>query len=543
MKKTNNRYTVNQILELLNIKNDESKEESDTNNPEKRTKNKDILNKISEDNTNDQENYLKELEMINELDDQFIIGDLKDTDLEKDLIKNLYNPKLSEDDEKDCDKSLNSSENVSSQEYSEDEESISKGYSKDKNDKYDKKGNNINQNQEKVTNKYNNLNNLKNPFVRASLKSEYEKNTLISELNNSSKYEDHPPKFFEKLNSVKLDKQNIEEINLCGILSENNHWYNNIVYKGKKFNTMSNYQNLYKSDKISYFCSLHRTTKDSKKGDNKKLRHSKCNARIVYIKEESQYYMDWDHSKFCKESNPPFLDNISDINKEVNNYKNFRKLLNEFLDANPLVNYKTFKQKADKLYYKIKCVFEIKKNTYKNIYNTWKNSAKVFTKYSVLESPLTKDNTPYLRDYSYTLIYNSNGKSQFIHEHMIFISNFFIRKLQSSTHWYVDGTFVYPNEFSQLIVILYRDDILEKRFPGLYALINNKKYEGYKFMFEKIKNIISLEGSVELKLESYTLDFEIALQKTFLEIFPKIRCIGCFYHYCRNLREKPENIN
>ena len=248
--------------------------------------------------------------------------------------------------------------------------------------------------------------------------------------------------------------------------------------------------------------------------------------------------MDWDHSKFCKESNPPFLDNISDINKEVNNYKNFRKLLNEFLDANPLVNYKTFKQKADKLYYKIKCVFEIKKNTYKNIYNTWKNSAKVFTKYSVLESPLTKDNTPYLRDYSYTLIYNSNGKSQFIHEHMIFISNFFIRKLQSSTHWYVDGTFVYPNEFSQLIVILYRDDILEKRFPGLYALINNKKYEGYKFMFEKIKNIISLEGSVELKLESYTLDFEIALQKTFLEIFPKIRCIGCFYHYCRNLREK-----
>ena len=48
-----------------------------------------------------------------------------------------------------------------------------------------------------------------------------------------------------------------------------------------------------------------------------------------------------------------------------------------------------------------------------------------------------------MRDYTNTLLYNKTGKKQFIHEHMIFVSNFFIRKLNSARHWYVDGTFGY----------------------------------------------------------------------------------------------------
>ena len=89
-------------------------------------------------------------------------------------------------------------------------------------------------------------------------------------------------------------------------------------------------------------------------------RISKCNARIVYIKNESKYYMDWEHSEYCQKLNFQLLENYSDINKEVKNYKSFRKYLNEFLNANLLVNYKTFKEKANIVYYKIKCTFEIK---------------------------------------------------------------------------------------------------------------------------------------------------------------------------------------
>ena len=60
-------------------------------------------------------------------------------------------------------------------------------------------------------------------------------------------------------------------------------------------------------------------------------------------------------------------------------------------------------------------------------------------------------------------------------------------------------------------------------------------------MFERINYILTIENTLDLKLETYTLDFEIALQKTFLELFPKKRCIGSYYHFCRNLREKAKD--
>ena len=126
---------------------------------------------------------------------------------------------------------------------------------------------------------------------------------------------------------------------------------------------------------------------------------------------------------------------------------------------------------------------------------------------------------------------------------MIFISNFFIRKLNTSKHWYVDGIFVYPENFTQLIVILYKDEILNKRLPGLFALINNKKYEGYKLTFEKIQYILTIENTIPLKLESYALDFEVTQQKTFLELFPGIKCVCCYYLYCLNLRDKARDYN
>ena len=171
-----------------------------------------------------------------------------------------------------------------------------------------------------------------------------------------------PPKFFNKSNAIELDKNLIEEKNIIGKIEETNHWFNNIIYNGKKFNTMSNYNKLNNSTQISYFCTLHRTTKGNEKVDPKgKNRISKCNARIVYIKAENKYYMDWDHSEYYQKLNFQLLENYSDINKEVKNYKSFRKYLNEFLNANPLVNYKTFKEKANIIYNKIKCTFEIKK--------------------------------------------------------------------------------------------------------------------------------------------------------------------------------------
>ena len=77
--------------------------------------------------------------------------------------------------------------------------------------------------------------------------------------------------------------------------------------------------------------------------------------------------------------------------------------------------------------------------------------------------------------------------------------------------FYIDYTFIFPKDFRQLIVILYYDENVKKRFPELYALINNKREEGYYFLFKKIYDILTLEGTKELRLRTYTTDFELGL--------------------------------
>ena len=59
------------------------------------------------------------------------------------------------------------------------------------------------------------------------------------------------------------------------------------------------------------------------------------------------------------------------------------------------------------------------------------------------------------------------------------MSNFFLKTLQKTNHFYIDGTFIFPPDFSQLIVLLYFDENIKKRYPGYFLLINNKSETGY----------------------------------------------------------------
>ena len=68
--------------------------------------------------------------------------------------------------------------------------------------------------------------------------------------------------------------------------------------------------------------------------------------------------------------------------------------------------------------------------------------------------------------------------------------------------------------------------------------INNKKFEGYKYLFEKINFLITIENTIKSNFQSYTIDFERALINATNIIFENKRQVGCFYHYCRNIRER-----
>ena len=106
-----------------------------------------------------------------------------------------------------------------------------------------------------------------------------------------------------------------------------------------------------------------------------------------------------------------------------------------------MVTFKKFLNIAYKIYETNQCNFKIDKNTFKNMYNNWRKNSMSFTKHSVLQNSLINDKESYLRDYSYITLYKKSGKSQFIHEHFIFISNYFIKKLRQTKHIYINGTF------------------------------------------------------------------------------------------------------
>ena len=103
---------------------------------------------------------------------------------------------------------------------------------------------------------------------------------------------------------------------------------------------------------------------------------------------------------------------------------------------------------------------------------------------------------------------------------------------------YIDETYIFPLGFKQTIIILFYDELTKIKYPGAYILINSKLYQGYLLAFNAFNNIITKYNSINIKLESITIDFEEGLIKALHAIYPKIKLIGCFFHYMFNLDKK-----
>ena len=423
------------------------------------------------------------------------------------------------------------------------------------NDALSKKGKKYKQILNEYTDLKGNLNNSNNPFTIALIKSDM-KNKLENTSNIESEHEENIKKNkYNEKPPIKFDLKNAKELNLKSIVlnegdlegekDKDNTWYKKFIYLNKKYNISSKYNYAKNNDHVIYYCHYHWTTVESDKLNKKgePLRTSKCFSRVYYYKSSKKYLMDWGHSDFCDKLNIPKYENFADIEGEITNYKNFKKELTHYLNSHPIIKYTEFKSKAYKFYHKNHCNFTINTNTFKNIYYNWRRGNIIFKKYSIFEYNKTINGLEYLRDYKYTFLYNKSGKSIFLHEHAIFCSDYFIKKLRAARHWYIDCTFVVPPEFKQLLVIMYLDEHSGKRYPGLYGLINNKKKEGYMCLFNSIKEIITIEKSKELSLYSYSVDYEQGLIDTCKNIFPNVRGVGCYYHYCKNLYKQAKKLN
>ena len=78
-----------------------------------------------------------------------------------------------------------------------------------------------------------------------------------------------------------------------------------------------------------------------------------------------------------------------------------------------------------------------------------------FKWYSVFENNKIKVDKIFLRENLYTYIYPNSINKPDLHKHLIWCSSFFIKQMQNAVHFYIEGTFIYPDGYTQLIVILF----------------------------------------------------------------------------------------
>ena len=152
------------------------------------------------------------------------------------------------------------------------------------------------------------LNNKTNPFIKEENKIKY--NEDIELLSEKEKEE----KELEEKENEEIEKNDLPLIDgLCAIdakfietegkinLDKNFFCYKTLNYAGKKYVLSTEKISLNITNLISYYCSLHRTTKFSNEFDknNKKKKICLCNGKIIYDKKANLYYLSCENSIKC----------------------------------------------------------------------------------------------------------------------------------------------------------------------------------------------------------------------------------------------------
>ena len=82
---------------------------------------------------------------------------------------------------------------------------------------------------------------------------------------------------------------------------------------------------------------------------------------------------------------------------------------------------------------------------------------------------------------------------------------------RASNHYLVDATFHLPKDFSEIMVIIYKDIIINEYLPGFYISFNNKTEMLYDYAFKSLKSILTQNGIYQLIIKTITTDTEVAL--------------------------------
>ena len=357
-------------------------------------------------------------------------------------------------------------------------------------------------------------------------------------INNDKKIYNNPNK---KNKKTSLFLENSNEIIGDKIFKINNDSFifNGNIYK--KYYRDNKYK---KGDKILRFvykCQNHR------KDEKIRIQLKKpcfCNGTIEYSfpnqNQKSGYFFKNDHSEDCK--NLGNNEDVIDSRLNANNIDNKKQDKNKFIEkcenvmnSSDIFDRRLYKDEFKKIYNEEKYDFSINNNFLSNIITRWKLKTNRFKKTSVLEHPNDYKNRVILREYRTLNLNIKNKKTSQPIEYIIWANDENLKRIRISNHLFIDATFHHPPEFSQLLIIMYRDRVTELNIPGIYILMNKKEQIHYDIIFSSIINILTDFHHKELEIKTIVTDSEIALVNVVKKYFPNSLRISCLFHFKQDL--------
>jgi hypothetical protein len=93
--------------------------------------------------------------------------------------------------------------------------------------------------------------------------------------------------------------------------------------------------------------------------------------------------------------------------------------------------------------------------------------------------------------------------------------------MRESDQYHFDTTWYKPNGFSQILIWLFHDSISLEKIAGVYVIMNCKYEILYTKIFKSIKNILTQNNILELKVKYLNSDSKYAIYNAINVIFPE----------------------
>ena len=167
-----------------------------------------------------------------------------------------------------------------------------------------------------------------------------------------------------------------------------------------------------------------------------------------------------------------------------------------------------YKNEFKKLYNKTPYNFEINNNFLSNLISKWKQNTNKFNKNCIFENIYDYQNRLILREFRNIYIEVPDKKEPVLLDYIIWGNNENISRIRLSKILFLDGTFHHPQEYKQLLILMYRDIITDQNIPGIYILINGKYEKFYDIVLSSLVNILTQNRLYNINAEIIVTDSE-----------------------------------